>query len=721
VKDFHVHQEGESPIEPGDTSTPAAAPSPASVWPPPPAQRTQPADEGQEDAADDQSTQVIAAVRRPGSAGEGVETPPDGPVVGEAPAGQVSGAGPARYVFTVPETEPHIEFKKVRRGPAATPDAGSPGARTSGGRRRKRRRLSLLVAIVAGVLIVGSSAVAFRGVLAADHLQAAARLVTRLQQEIARGDADTARRTLARLRAETGDARSDTSDPAWGLASRTPRIGDDLTALRTVSSVLSDLSEHGLPPLVDLAVGINDALVGTQRGRVDLAALTTAGPRLTVTEAAILNARARVGAIPVKGLTPSLRAAVRELRGGLARADHLMDTATRMAALLPPMLGANGRRTYMVLFQNLAEARATGGMPGAFIVVAADQGRISLVDQGSASSDLRRFPSPVLPLDPDMVDLYTERPGIFPADVNLSPDFPTAARLVRQMYFLRTGHSVDGVFATDPVALSYVLNATGPVPMPAGAPLTADTVVSLLLQKAYASMTSSAQKDAYFATAAKATFEALTHVRGGTKGLLTQLARSAGERRILAWSAHPEEESAFNGTVLAGQLPVDDGTSPTVGVFLNDGSGSKMSYYLTHSARLSVGSCQDDGSVELHLRITLGSTAPPSGLPQYVLGLALSGNPYTIRTNVMVFSPTGGSLEDATVNGAEADMGTGAEGGRKVGVLTIDLPPGVTKTIDVTLLTDVLPTQAGISPQLRTTPGVVSWPTSIAEGPGCSK
>jgi hypothetical protein len=173
--------------------------------------------------------------------------------------------------------------------------------------------------------------------------------------------------------------------------------------------------------------------------------------------------------------------------------------------------------------------------------------------------------------------------------------------------------------------------------------------------------------------------------------------------------------------VLAGALPTDDGKTPAVGVFLNDGSGAKLSYYLTHSATLSVGGCDADGSRELRLRVTLGSTAPRSGLSEAVTGLALSGDPYTVRTNVMVFSPTGGSVADATLDGAEAELGTGVENGRSVAIVTVDLAPGTSKTLAVTLITGPLSASAPVRPRLYTTPGVTPWPTEISSGPPCTK
>lgn len=72
--------------------------------------------------------------------------------------------------------------------------------------------------------------------------------------------------------------------------------------------------------------------------------------------------------------------------------------------------------------------------------------------------------------------LYSPVLARYPQDVNLSPDFPTAAALFAKMYTDRTGTAVDGVVAIDPVALSYLLEGTGPVEVGDGVVLTSDTV-----------------------------------------------------------------------------------------------------------------------------------------------------------------------------------------------------------------------------------------------------
>jgi hypothetical protein len=635
----------------------------------------------------------------------------------EGPQDKAPAAGPDRYAFEPPPTTSNIEFKRVRRAAA-----GSTSPNQSGRRRRPVRLWVFLgVAGVVLVLLTGLAWTGAKGLQAKGHLEAAAGLFLQLQQQIAGDDVTAAQGTLAALQAETTAARAATDGIGWSTSRHLPFVGDDLQAVRTVAVVLDDLASDGLPALLDVASGLDPRSLSPHHGRIDLTAVQSAAPRIATGLAVIRRARASITAIPTAGLTPRLATSVTQLSVALTKAERLVTTANRAARLLPGMLGANGPRTYLLLFQNNAEVRATGGMPGAYIVVKADAGAVTIVDQGSAAGTLDVFDRPVEPLSRDMQGLYTDRPALFPADVNLTPDFPTVAGLARAMYRKRAGVAVDGVLATDPVALSYLLRVTGPVDMPKGPPLTTDNAVRTLLSEAYARYPDPDEQDKYFAGAARAVFQSLLNGQGSPESMLGQLARAAGERRLLLWSADPGEENAIAGTVLAGRLPAKEGMRPTVGVFLNDGTGAKLSYYLTQSAALSAGSCEPDGTRFLRLRLTIGSTAPTGGLPAYVTGLHLAGRRYTSRTNVMVFSPVGGGVADVRRDGKEIDFGTGLERDRGVGVITVDLPPGGKQTYDVTVQTGILPVKGGpISPRLWTTPGVRPWRTSVSTGPTCA-
>jgi hypothetical protein len=452
--------------------------------------------------------------------------------------------------------------------------------------RRVWWRIAIAAASLLAVLAVAGVWAAARVDPVREELLGVAGLLTTLQQQLDAGDLPLTRTTLSALQDRTEAARSRTAGIDWRAASHAPGLGADIQAVRTAAEVLDDLSHQALPIMVDLAGSLDLTALVPQSGHLDLDPLRAAAPRLAEAQASVETAAERIDAIDSKGLMPPLRDAVTRLQGGLEKLRALTRDAVRASVLLPSMLGGSGPRTYLVLMQNLAEVRATGGMPGAFLVIRADQGTLSLVDQGSAAAALQVFPEPVLPLSDAQLALYSERLGIYPADVNFTPHFPTAALLAREMYRRRSGTTVDGVLATDPVALAYLLRVTGPMTVPNGPSLTADNAVRVLLSEAYATMTGPEQ-DQYFAAAARTVFEALTQHTTEPRGALAALAHATNERRLLVWSAHPEEQRAIEGTMLEGSLPErEEGGQTTVGVFLNDGSGAKLGYYLTHSAVL---------------------------------------------------------------------------------------------------------------------------------------
>ncbi|GHJ16916.1 DUF4012 domain-containing protein [Micromonospora sp. AKA38] len=580
-------------------------------------------------------------------------------------------------------------------------------------RRRRRarvRRVLLVGLVVVSVLATAGGWVTFRGWQARAHLVNAAGLAKDLSAQVLDGDVARAQRTLAALQEQAGAARGATGDPVWWLGQGIPYAGDNLTAVRQISVAVDDLARLAFPTLlrVDLA-----SLVPKQ-GRLDVGRLRAVAAEVSAADQAVRRTADRLRAVPTRGLVAQVRDAVTALREELDRLGGLTSAADRGVRLLPPLLGADGPRSYLLVSQNPAELRATGGMFGAYAVLRADSGRIRLAGQGNAT-DLQYF-DPPLKVDPEMRRLWSELPGMYPADVNLSPSFPTAAALYREMVRRRTGITVDGVLAVDPVMLSYLLNVIGPVKVPDGPALAGGTAVRTLLSDSYRDLDVKAQ-DAFYARAASGVFDALFTRTVDPRALLTVISRSIQERRILFWSVRSDEQRAVAGTRLAGQLPERD-TVPTVGVFLNDGSGAKLGYYLRFSATLTVGACQPDGRRELRLRVTVHSTAPRSGLTESVTGMALSGDKYTARTFVSVHTPSGGAVLAGRLDGRDTAMGSGLDRRRQVAVANVEVGPGQTRTLDVTLLTGQ--NGAGTA-DLVLTPTVTPWTTQITTAPRCEQ
>lgn len=582
-----------------------------------------------------------------------------------------------------------------------------------GCRRRRRirvRRLLLTGLVVVSLLLSVGGWVGFRGWQARAHLLNAAGLARELSAEVVGGDAGRAQRTLAALQEQAGAARGATGDPAWWLARRTPYAGDDLSAVREIAVAVDDLARLAFPTLlrIDLA-----SLV-PREGRLDLTRLRAVSAEVSAADQAVRRSTARLGAVPTGNLVGQVREALLGLRAELDRLGGLTAAADQGARLLPALLGADGPRSYLLVSQNPAELRSTGGMFGAYAVLRAEGGRVRMTGQGTSGS-LGQF-NPPLPVSAELRRLWHDLPGIYPADVNLTPDFPAAAALYREMVRRRVGTTVDGVLAVDPVVLSYLLDVIGPVPVPGRGALAGATAVRSLLSDAYRDLANRAQ-DEYFAAAAAAVFDSLFTRTTDARALLSVFSRSITERRLLFWSVHPEERRVLGDSRLAGTLPERD-ILPTVGVFLNDGSGAKLGYYLRFSASLTAGDCRSDGRRELRLRITVHSTAPGSGLSKWVTGLAMSGNPYTARTFVSVYSPTGGAVLGGRLDGRTAAMGSGMDRRRQVTVANVDVRPGATRTLDVTLLTGT--TGAG-TPELVLTPTVTPWTTQVVSAPSCEQ
>ena len=136
------------------------------------------------------------------------------------------------------------------------------------------------------------------------------------------------------------------------------------------------------------------------------------------------------------------------------------------------MLGADGPRNYLLMFQNPAELRTLGGIAGALALVHTDHGKITFTVE-DIQKVLPNTGEPVTTLDAATLALFSEKPATYYQNVTSVPDFATAAQLLQDFWKRTQSTPIDGVISADPVALSYLLNATGPLSLRTG-----DTPVS---------------------------------------------------------------------------------------------------------------------------------------------------------------------------------------------------------------------------------------------------
>lgn len=378
------------------------------------------------------------------------------------------------------------------------------------------------------------------------------------------------------------------------------------------------------------------------------------------------------------------------------------------------MLGAGSPQRYLLLIQNNAESRATGGIPGALAVLTVDRGKLSLGEQTSAG-DLGTM-VPVVQVDPEQERIFTPRLGKFMQDVNLTPDFPTSAGTAQAMWKRKTGETLDGVISVDPVFLSYLLNATGPVKLSSSlipalvgtslpSELTGQNVVQTLLSDVYSEINEPARQDLYFAGVARAIFAALSDGNSDPQHLLDGIVTGVDEGRVLLWSRTPGQQAVIAKYPISGSISGPSTSPAEFGVYFNDGTGAKMDFYVKRKVELFK-VCTNDEYSEIKVRVTSTNTAPRDAnisLPEYVTGGGVFGvKAGTVQTNISAYGPVQSHIERASQNGVKIPFNSQQHDGRPVGTLTVSLTPGQTKAVEVTFSKIVQHTE----PKLTVTPTV---------------
>ncbi|QHK22279.1 DUF4012 domain-containing protein [Pseudarthrobacter psychrotolerans] len=563
------------------------------------------------------------------------------------------------------------------------------------------------------------------------ELNAAAGLIPQLNTEITSNKPLDAKTTADKIRSHTGAAREAAGDPLWTLASAIPVLGPNFSAVTEVARTADDVSTLGVTPLVSVFVSLNwDSLLPSGSG-TNLEPIQKAAPTVVSAAYAVRSSAERLAAIDPSGLLPQVADPLERALTQIHAATGALDAAADASKIAPELLGVDGHRNYLLMIQNNAETRASGGIPGALAVLSFDRGSLTLGSQSSAG-DIGVM-SPIVALDPDQQQIYSGRVGKFMQDVNLTPDFPTAASTAQAMWERKTGQRVDGVISIDPVALGYILDATGPVTIrhpefvalaSAGLPteLTGKNVVQTLLSDVYAKIKRPADQDIYFAGVAKEIFAALSDGKGNSKGLIAGLSRGADEGRVLIWSGLPAEQSVIAKYALSGSIAGPSVAPAQFGAYFNDGTGAKMDYYVKRTVQL-VKECAKDGYQQTTVRVTSINTAPAdaaTSLPAYVTGGGAFGVPAgTVQTNIVAYGPVQANMETANLDGQRTDFASHRHANRPVGVVAVRLAPGESKTVEFTFGKIVQHTE----PNLAVTPTVqavkdVILPTEI---PACGQ
>ena len=520
------------------------------------------------------------------------------------------------------------------------------------------------------------------------------------QQAVKTRDAEALTGAVSELQASAGAFANATDGPHWWVANHLPWIKNQTVPLSEAGKAVRAIADDALAPLASM--GNLEALQAPAivDGRIDPHVLEPYRETLAQAAAVTTAQQEALDAVDLSGTVEQVRTPFVELRTDLATLGGTIQGGHVAAEVLPTMLGAEGERTYLVMVQNNAEPRATGGIPGAVLQVTVTDGRISFDRYVSASSlaDAVLIPGP---LTDDEERIFTERMLRYPQDINFTPELPRSAILMEQYWHREFGEAVDGIISIDPVALGYMLQG-----MPAtdigGITITAENLSSVMLNQAYLAFPDPDDSDAFFALASQQLFGQLI---SGSTSSIAGVEQAIDEGRFMAWSANADEQSLLATTPVAGGFLE---RTDTIGLFLNDGSGSKIGYYIDASTQVVDHVCTDGTVRGETITVTYTHTfeGDVEGLPEYVAGgwLEPVGE---FHANVLLYPATGFGVTAVTFDGEAGTLQGELHDGRLMSTARIVLRPGQTLVVQYQLEA----TEHGLlAPKVVVTPGARQHP-----------
>jgi len=529
-----------------------------------------------------------------------------------------------------------------------------PGQPSAPRERAAPRRLRRVALALGAVVVLG---------LAADAVWAGATAFTAFREArdelvdagvlLVAGDIEGADVGFAAAAERAARASSALGHPGISLLGLAPKISDDVDAARRGATASIDAAEGGLAYVAAArAAGWDGQGVPGfgSGGRIDTGVIAAAAPDVARAADLLERARAELAPVDAEHLAGPLSTLMADAQAETAQRAEQAAKASTLASVLPGFLGGDEPRTYLLVTLTPSDPRGSGGYPGVYGLLRTDGERLRLdelaptstipiVDPIEAPPEVRRNYGRFGALTTFWATTYT-------------PDFPTAAGLMKGIWESGGGEPIDGVIAGDLRMLADVLGVVGPVDTPVWPEtITSDNAERILGADVYMT-TDGAQADAWQVGIGDALWRATLTRPWPAAPMVSALSSATAGRHLQIWTNDPAEQAAFELLGATGAVRFADGDVPLV--TLNGITANRAGYY----AQVEVSSAAQvgkNGSREVTVTVTIENEAP-SGPPSILLGAdrsSTAGYPIgTFGTQVSVYLPEGGELVTSQVDGA---------------------------------------------------------------------
>lgn len=483
-----------------------------------------------------------------------------------------------------------------------------------------------------------------------------------------------ARAAIAQGGERSARAESRLNWPVTLPARLLPVIGDNLqaaTALASSGRLLAPAAEQALDAAAVFPVGPAGPEIGFSEGRLNTEPWPLASKDLTdaavSANLAMADVRAADGILlpPIKGIREAF------LRDG-ANTVQALEKAGDAAALLPHFFADGTRRTWFLAIQNPVELRATGGFLGAFGILSAEDGALTLEKfDSNLALPVVNSPAPAPDEFAKNYDKFYAR--TFWSNTNMTPDFPTAAGVLASMWKQTTGREIDGVIAIDAVGLNQLLKIVGPVNVSPVGDVTSDNFLPLALNEAYEKFPEKDNRSRFLIEVGNEVWRRL--LAGNflnPSALMVPMGEMVSTKRIQIWS--PDELERLKRVGLAGELRPADGADYLMVVGQN-AAGNKLDYYAQREISYRV-DLTKPGQVQGRVEVNIANGAPMGAKPSYIMGPTLPNDtPGLNRTFTSIYRPKTTNVLSALLNGNPSGVESTNELGLAVASNFVEIPP----------------------------------------------
>lgn len=533
----------------------------------------------------------------------------------------------------------------------------SHGSRGAGKPRRgpsTGKKVGIVLGVVLAVLLVVGGTCGFLLYRSAMTVRAqAAELMDQvdpMKEALKSGDAAVLDASVGTVQENMAAINAEVHSPLWTLASFLPVVGEDVRSVQSLGEAGEALVNDALVPVASTVsgTGLSDLL---KDGVVNVDLIRSVSDAVSGAIPTIQSSVETISSLPEAHI-PQLRDVLSRVQEPVASASGLIDQIEPVLQLIPQMLGGDGSRTYLVLAQNNAELRSTGGLPGSWGTITIDNGVITM---GEFRTILHEEGLQVDITEDEVASIATNM-NTDPAQVNCTPDFVRVGELAREYWAQMGLGDVDGVIAIDPVFLQSLLTLTGGFTAPDGATVDGTNAAKVLLSDTYWKFgNDNDAQDEYFSSVAALAFQHVMDNLGnaGMTDLWDLVNKGAEQGRLLVWMADESEEALMEQLGFSGSLGSDP-TTPELGVYLSDDTFSKISWYAQCYTTVGEGVKNADGTTTYDVTTVLANTITPeeaAAAPLYIYG----GNPDK-RDNsdmldfVYLVGPVGGRIDNVQVS-----------------------------------------------------------------------